>query len=383
MIAVPRGRRWWLFRSAAVLFGLVLGCVVVEGALRLFPTLLSPKLRHAAFSRYDTLPGGIFLTEGITRMRFMRADFTTRAFSHGYSWIHRTDENGFRNPGGLTEKRVLLLGDSLVYGHGVEGDQTVGHFLRSDHGVAAYDLSAQGQCLYEHYVMARLYLEEFRPETVLLFVYLNDVHDLEKTRRLDLSPEIQEIGVYDYHLIRERVEHLRRFQEPWPVRAAFSSSVVRMTAKTMGWRPSRSPYFVPPRGWRQVAGRLPADGDGLDNKVGVTAAVLDDVRFEPVKRYYDLVLDDLSRRCDDLGVRLVLVHLVPPVEKSWPERDRAQAKLQSSLEAIAEGHDLELVDTTAFFVGRTDWIHPGDGHLNPTGNRALADFLQSTVLPSS
>jgi len=383
MVAAPRGCRRWLFRSAAVLFGLVLGSVVVEGALRFFPKLLSPKLRHAAFSRYDTLPGGIFLSEGITRMRFMRADFTTRAYSHGTSWIHRTDENGFRNPGGLTEKRVLLLGDSLVYGHGVEGDQTVGHFLRSEHGVAAYDLSAQGRCLYEHYVMARLYLEEFRPETVLLFVYFNDVHDLEKTRRVDRSPELQEIGVYDYLLIRERVDHLRRFQEPWPVRAAFTSSIVRMTAKTVGWRPSRSPYFVPPRGWRQVAGRLPADGDGRGDKVGVTAAVLEDARFEPVERYYDLVLDDLSRRCDDLGVRLVLVHLVPPVEKSWPERDRAQAKLQISMEAIADRHDLELVDTTTFFAGRIGWILTGDGHLNPTGNRELAAFLYQNVLPMS
>jgi len=54
MVAAPRGRRRWLFRSAAVLFGLVLGSVVVEGTVRLFPKLLSPKLRHLAFSKYDT-----------------------------------------------------------------------------------------------------------------------------------------------------------------------------------------------------------------------------------------------------------------------------------------------------------------------------------------
>lgn len=128
-----------------------------------------------------------------------------------------------------------------------------------------------------------------------------------------------------------------------------------------------------------MAGRPPSEGDGLGKKVGVTAAVLDNARFKPLELYYDLVLDDLSSRCHDLGVRLVLVHLVPPVEKSWPERDRAQAKLQTSLEAIAESHAIELVDTTAFFAGHTEWILPGDGHLNPTGNRELADFLQITL----
>ena len=381
MVAAPRGRRRWLFRSAAVLFGLVLVCVVIEGAVRVFPGLLSSKLRHAAFSKYDTLPGGIFLTEGITRMRFMRADFTTRAYSHGRFWTHDTDRHGFRNPSGLTDRRVLLLGDSLVYGHGVEGDQTVGHYLR-DLGVAAYDLSAQGQCLYEHYVLTRLYLGEFRPETVLLFVFVNDPRDLEKTRRTELVPELQEIHSFDYELIGERVEHLGQFREPWPVRMAFASSVVRMVAKSRRWRAVKPPESVAPKRWRQVAAQFsPVGPDPIGPAGGeVSGAVLDDARFLSVEHYYDRVLEDFSSRCRDLEVRLVLVHLVPPVQKSW--RDRAQAKLGRSLSATAGRHGLELVDTTAFFAGRTEWILPGDGHLNPTGNRELAAFLHTVVFPT-
>ena len=75
---------------------------------------------------------------------------------------------------------------------------------------------------------------------------------------------------------------------------------------------------------------------------------------------------------------MVVIHLVPPVEKPWPERDRAQAKLQNSLEVIADRHDLEVVDTKAFFAGQIDWILAGDGHLNPTGNRELARFLAAS-----
>ena len=375
MVVALTDRRRWLFRSAAVLFGLALACVVIEGAVRVFPGLLSSKLRHAAFSKYDTLPGGIFLTEGITRMRFMRADFTTRAYSHGRFWTHSTDGHGFRNPAGLTDRRVLLLGDSLVYGHGVEGDQTVGHYLRN-RGVAAYDLSAQGQCLYEHYVLARLFLEEFHPETVLLFVFVNDIRDLEKTRRTELVPELQEIHSFDYELIGERVERLQRFREPWPVRAAMGSSIVRMIAKSSRWRPPKPPESIPLKGPHGFIGR-----DSTQVGRSVPGAVLDNARFEPLERYYDLILGDLSRRCRDLGIRLVLVHLVPPDQKSWRERDRAQTRFQTSLEAIAERHTIELVDTNAFFAGHTEWILVGDGHLNPTGNRELAAFLHTTVFP--
>ncbi len=382
MIAARSDRRRWLFRATAIICGLVVGLLLVEGAIRLFPKLLSSDLRHAAFSRYDTLPGGIFLSEGITRMRFMRADFSTRAYSHGYRWTHSTDEHGFRNPTGQMDRRVLLLGDSLVYGHGVERDETVAHFLRADHGVPAYDLSAQGYSLYNHYVLARLLLEELRPDVVLLFVYLNDVHDLEVARRLDLSPEMQEIGAFDYELIGERVAQLHNWREPWPVRAAFASSVVRMAAKTGGWRPPRPPPSSPPIHWRSMAARLPPGTDGHGAKVGVAAAVLDDDRFKPVEGYYDLVLGDLAGRCDDLGAELILIHLAPPVERSRPKRDRAQAKLQGSLEVLAANHGLELVDTTALFAGQTDWILAGDGHLNPNGNRELAAFIKRGVLPT-
>jgi hypothetical protein len=148
-----------------------------------------------------------------------------------------------------------------------------------------------------------------------------------------------------------------------------------MIAKINRWRPPKPPESIPPKSPHGFIGRDFTQGDR-----SVPGAVLDNARFEPLERYYDLILDDLSRRSRDLGVRLVLVHLVPPVQKSWRERDRAQTRFQTSLEAIAERHTIELVDTSAFFVGHTEWILPGDGHLNQTGNREFAAFLDSNVL---
>ncbi len=335
--------------------------------------MLNDKLRHAAFSKYDTLPGGIFRFEGLTRSRVMRADHRTCAYSHGYFWTHETDARGYRNPTGIDAPRVLLLGDSIVYGHGVESVETVAHFLRADHGVAAYDMSAQGQCLYEHSLALRLLLDELRPETVLLFVYVNDIDDLEKLGRARQGADFPEIAAFDYELLRQRIGRLQAYRDPLMTRIAFSSAVVRMMAKTRGWRTARPPESTTPPQWRPQ----PEGEPKLGNAMG---AVLDDSRFTPIELYYDTVLADLGNRCDRLGVRLVVVHLVPPTETEWRERDRAQAKLQRTLETICSRHGLELVDTGALFDGRTDWILPGDGHLNPAGHRALAGFLDRQVL---
>jgi hypothetical protein len=377
MTRTRRGLRLTLLRLAAVLFSIVLALLLAEGAVRIFPNLLNDKLRHAAFSKYDTLPDGIFRFEGLTRSRVMWAGHRTRAYSHGYFWTHETDARGYRNPREIHDHRVLLLGDSIVYGHGVEPDETVAHFLRTEHSVAAYDMSAQGQGLYEHYLALRLMLDELRPQTVLLFVYVNDINDLEKLGRAQGDPEFPEIALFDYQLLRERIERLQAYREPLVVRIAFKSAIVRLTAKTRGWRMTRPPESTTPIQWRPQTEREP---QGRPKTGNATDTVLDDSRFAPIERYYDTILADLVDRCDRLAVRLVVVHLVPPTEIGWRERDRAQAKLQQTLETICRRNGLELVDTRELFEGRTEWILPGDGHLNPAGHRALAEFLARQVL---
>ena len=153
--ADPARRALWkriVFPFAAVCIGVLLTLLLVEAALQLAPRLFSRGVQHLAFSRYDALPGGMYVKEKQTRMRVMRSNVTMHAYSHGYWWRHATDVLGFRNPPNLERRDVLLLGDSLIYGHGVEENQTVAHFLRSEHQVAAYNMGRQGQCLYECYV---------------------------------------------------------------------------------------------------------------------------------------------------------------------------------------------------------------------------------------
>ncbi|MCU0304911.1 MAG: SGNH/GDSL hydrolase family protein [Thermoanaerobaculales bacterium] len=376
MAAGPRRASLVVLRCLTALAALAFALLGAEIAIRLFPELLGERARHAAFSRHDTLPGGIFVVEGITGARFMRADAETRAYSAGRFWSHRTDGRGFRNPPGIAAADVVLLGDSLIYGHGVAADQTVSHFLRIDHDVAAYDMSAQGRCPYEHYLSFRLWGADLRPTTALLFVYVNDLRDLAKLGRTRLLPHPPEIDGVDYQEIRTRVDTLIHHREPLVLRALYVSNLVRMASKTWGWRPNPPPESSTLKQWR-----VPRENPNSEPaETSVPEAVLDDGLFRPAERYLDLLIGDLALRTSHAGTRLIVVHLVPPVDKPWPARDRAQAKLQQSLDGICRRHGLELADTAAFFDGHLEWILPDDGHLNEEGHRALARFLATSVL---
>ena len=68
-----------------------------------------------------------------------------RCHWNGYSWRHRTDAWGGRNPETWSEVDVALLGDSMIYGHGVEEEQTTAHFLRERLGVKVSNLGSHGR----------------------------------------------------------------------------------------------------------------------------------------------------------------------------------------------------------------------------------------------
>ncbi|MCD4749974.1 MAG: hypothetical protein K8R59_11420, partial [Thermoanaerobaculales bacterium] len=420
--ATHRPRSWsrilrlQLFRAVAVVGGLVLAVLLVEGNLRLFPQLFSREVMDWAFSRYDTLPGGIYVKERSTRMRFMRADFSTHTYSHGYWWTHRTDSLGFRNPPEINDRRVLLLGDSLVYGHGVEEEDTVAHFLRSEHGVSAYNMASQGQCLYEHYVLLRLYLDRLQPETVVLFVFLNDFRDLEKKRTEGEIKKIPELRRNDYEEVLARVDVLKNERPRWLQRTALELGGVRLATKwyqqrARAQRQGQTSVTSPtgqttakaaaraevrpatPRATPEprTPGAMPKGKQARDlrrlraSPHRVETAVMIPERFRPIARYYNQVLLDMARRCEERGVRLVVIQLFLPKEDSRsPIQVRAQRKLHSMLLKIADHHDLELHDTEASYTDAEETCFlPHDGHLNSEGHRRLAAFLATEVLQSS
>ena len=408
--ADPTRRALWkriVFPFAAACIGVLLTLLLVEAALQLAPRLFSRGVQHLAFSRYDALPGGMYVKEKQTRMRVMRANVTMRAYSHGYWWRHATDALGFRNPPNLERRDVLLLGDSLIYGHGVEENQTVAHFLRSEHQVAAYNMGRQGQCLYECYVTYRLDAEELQPEAVILFVFLNDILDLVNRRRPEELENLPEIEQFDYREIGERVREVQNRRQPLMTRLAYRLATVRLVKKYLFLRSKSG--SVPPRARRglqpaadsnaaaEIEAPFPSVTEPLPTPIqprkGVKVTkggkvvpknqvteravepVLKGERMRPVRRYYNLILSDMARRCDAAGTRLVVVQLFFAKSNRGAKHLKAQGQIQTMLSNISSRHGIEFRDTRKLFENCEECILPDDGHLNELGHQRLAEFL--------
>lgn len=373
---VPRLVRWLLFRILAV--GLGLGAVFLglEAVLRIWPQVFSYRMQNLAFSKYDPLPDGMYFVENRSRMFHMKRNFRTDACFNGHCWTHQTDEWGFRNPPGLENKDVLLLGDSMIYGHGVNEEQTVGHFLRTLYGHNAYNMARQGDCLYNNYVLLRMHLQQFKPKYVLLFVFLNDFSDLEnrRARGRDLLERMPEVRKYDYDLIRRNVA-AKDADRAWILkRALFHLHAVRFLSKTK-------------REVSQKLARISAETPAKTPERGHAAPFLDSIndpaRFERLGRYYETVLEDLRRRCRAQGARLVVVNLHLHKPFRGEAYQGAQRRVQALLTDITRRLHIPYRNAGKVFRTCGECYLERDGHLSETGHRVLAEFLHETLLASS
>ena len=163
----------------------------VEGMLRFFPTVFGQGFANGVLNKYHTGAEGIYYFDPRLRMNFMKPNFQTdKMYYFGYTWNHQTDQHGFRNFRTVTNAEVVLLGDSLIYGHGVDIKQTVGYFIEAISGRTVFNLARQGDCSLQQAYLLTEYMERFgKPKYVVYFFYEKDIDDLYAYRT---DAELQE-----------------------------------------------------------------------------------------------------------------------------------------------------------------------------------------------
>src|SRR5215470_500708 len=165
--------------NALITLGSILVCLLaLELLLRAHPLVLGDTFANGALSKYTNRAGGIFYYDPALAMNFMIPNLTTRMYYNRYVWTHQTDALGFRNRGPIMPADVLLIGDSLIYGHGVEYEQTVGHLLHQITGLRVANLGRQGDCAYQEAYLLTAYLPEIRARYVFYHFTENDISDL-------------------------------------------------------------------------------------------------------------------------------------------------------------------------------------------------------------
>jgi len=190
-----------LLRGMPTLMSLLIGLLIMETTLRLFPSLISvpllsnfpAQLRHHIAGRLNYVSANDYVIP--TDQRFDHGppfymagpNSTGRSVSDpadlaaGAIETARLDAKGFCNPPAKAERPsvdVVVLGDSFVYCTGVEATDTSTSYLEEISHLTTYNMGVSRIGLYEYVELLRHFGLALKPRVVILNIYEgNDLRD--------------------------------------------------------------------------------------------------------------------------------------------------------------------------------------------------------------
>jgi hypothetical protein len=345
-------------RIALVVASILVVLAALEITLRWRPTLLGQAFANGAATKYTTKPGGIYYFDRALRMYFMLPNYSTVMYYNGYVWRHETDALGFRNKPLHIPADVMLLGDSVVYGHGVDFEHTLGHYLERRSGLRVANLGRQGDCAFQAAYLLTAYLPAFKPRVVVHVFTPNDIEDLY----LHLSDEAMEEFIAQPI---DRITYPPR-TDPAVLLAARERQARR---RTFAQRAAEELYVMKMFRWIAYSYRERRRAAAL-----AVAEAAPPRRFDPDRvsvdpeslgwRYTDHALAYMKHLSDKAGARLMMA----PV---------TQGRQLEILRSIAARHAIALVDTASLYAGPS--FLPNDGHFTPHGARTMADLIAAEI----
>jgi hypothetical protein len=342
-------RRLGGFALNALLVLLALAVVLggLELLLRARPTVLGYPFANGVLSKYTDGEGGIFYKDRQAQTRFMIPNYTTRMYANGYVWTHRTDALGFRNQPLSIPADIVLLGDSFIYGHGVEFESTVGAILAHLTGLSVDNLARQGDCTLQQAYLVTEFLPLLRPRYVFYFFFQNDLADLhafldDATMQAFIDQPLESIH-YAHRL--DPAQALRERE----ARLGQRSLLARLKQSSYVYRASR--WLK----WQLGLGKAMAATD---------SAAEASLAWRYTKKAI-VYMRGIARRHD---ARFVIVPIVPTIPGDG-----------DILRRFAAQEGIDFIDTSALTVAETSLWLPRDGHLSPAGARRFAELVAAYV----
>ena len=328
-------------RVALLLGSTLLFLLLLELTLRWNPALLGRVFANAALSKYHSRPGGIFYRDrALMNMRFMIPSFETDMYFNGYRWHHKTDALGFRNEAVVDRPDVILLGDSFIYGHAVELDQTVGHFLAEVSGRRVMNLARQGDSAFEEAYLASEFVGRLSPRYVVYFYFENDIADL------GASVSEKEMDRF----ARQDVASIS-----YPPRTDVNVALAR-----------RGDAAEPPQDQLLMTKAWKFFGLGRTS-VAQAAEDAADERSLPW-RYTKKAIRYMKYVSERQGATFIMA----PITITAP----AQFEI---LKKLANNDKIPFVDTSSVLTSDRALYLPGDGHFSAKGARAMAEAVAQRI----
>lgn len=372
--ALTRKRRPRVLSTAQRLLLSAAGTVaLLEISLRLAPGLLSGKIANFTYGAYHTDPGGMH--EHHEQLgHTMKRRFRKRIYWNGHWWRHETNANGYRGPL-LKKADVVFLGDSMVYGHGVETDETAAAQFETLTGLRTANLGVQAFGAIQELILMEQLGMTLHPRYVVLCIHPNDLIDSsncyseEELRKFIATPSDEPIHIFSGH--RKSRSLSQRAERGWAHRIAAplrASRALKALKESLSEPASRQEN-------RKISTDLPA---------GLFVPQPADIRqpFAPTAgeapallklqwRAHCRALERLQARCDDIRATLIVFDLGYSTAFCEATEELANAigaryspAGRRVLQQAIDGHAVYLAD---------------DGHWSPQGNLLIARQLAKEV----
>lgn len=339
---------------------LTAGELVVRGYVFFYKDRLSSLMQDILLSDYNLISYKI----KSVNMYFLKSNVSANIYLHSYglSWQHVTDPYGFRN--GPVEKRdVLLLGDSFVYGHGVETDQTVAETLRHHFGIPAYNMGISSSCLYQNYILLRTYYDLFKPKKIIIFTFFNDIDDLLALRSEKQLSERPEITSYNYDVI---------FKETQKGGKGILESIRMIRYKIYLYRLFKSKDIILMTFRNDHKNQVEAGHQGL------SISVYSRPGYTLIENYYLSILRDIKRLCSQNNTSVYLINIYPRIEAKNLHMEKAADDFYLFVQNVASRNSIHSYNTKILFNNNPDYF-TDDLHLNGNGDKKLAAFVAQAI----
>lgn len=354
LVAVRRGRRapflrvWFAMALAAA------ATVGVEAALWLAPGLLSGNVANATLHRYHPLWDGIYDPDPYVG-EIMRPNLRRRMYWNGHTWNHRTNRDGFRGPD-LDHADVVFLGDSMIYGHGVEEAETVPARFQELTRCVTANLGRQGASLVQELELLRRIGLRLAPRVIVVSTHPTDPADaFERYPRGELERFLQEEGY------RPRAHQ----PEPGSIFDWWFDHVALPLRLGRALRVVMSPHAVP--GEVAVGDRPYVPNEEELARPFETSSSEERMGWD----VHVHALDRIKRAADAGGARLVLMDLGYPRGYT-----RAMRSVASDLGVTYSDAGAKALERA--LAGEPIYL-PRDGHWTPLGTRVVAESLAATI----
>lgn len=337
----------------------------LEGVLRAYPGILQGKVANVAYGRYHTDAGGIYYRDPWLG-NAMHPSMNRQLYWNGHWWTHQTNSFGYRGAA-APEASAVFLGDSMIYGHGVEEDATVASQYAALASESAANLGQQGICGLQELAIFDRYLELQSPRVVFLCCHPNDIpeammwYDREDLERFVSEPADN----VRLPMVREKYwpksgDGVVQF---WNRRVALplhASGAIKALLKY-----GRSPVDDRTSGVAAAERFLPSEKelhrDFHPEAPGVSA------EEELGWRVQRVVLELLAHRCRQSGATLVVFDIGYPFRHS-----EAIEKMAGSVGALYAPVGRRVLERAQ--AGEELYL-ANDGHWNAAGCRAVAEEL--------